>query len=188
MMRRLEQHLIATGSPEAENASAVTQMAKAAVGYAHDLCRSLAPPALESGGLAEALRELAANAETIFKVTCKFEQTGDAVKVDPDASVHLYRIAQVAISNAIRQGGGRRVTVALDQDPTSVTVRVSDDGSGLDPNPLDGEGMGLRIMRYRARMIGASIDLRRREPPPGTIVVCRYAIAPATNLASDARA
>src|SRR4030095_10000180 len=67
MMRRLEQHLAATGSSEAEDARDVSQMAKAAVEYAHDLCRSLSPPALESAGLGEALRELAANVETVFK-------------------------------------------------------------------------------------------------------------------------
>src|SRR5262249_25636725 len=115
MVRRLEQHLTASSSPDADEARRLSELTKTAVEWTHDLSRSLSPPVLESpGGLSEALRELAAHAETIFKIRCTFEQTdGSLPRVDLPTSVHLYRIAQEAISNAVRHGGAKTITVEL---------------------------------------------------------------------------
>src|SRR5438270_558822 len=82
MVRRLERHLVESGSPDAADAENLAQLTKKAVEWTHDLSRALSPPALESKGLGEALRELAANAETIFSIQCTFDQAGDARAVD----------------------------------------------------------------------------------------------------------
>jgi signal transduction histidine kinase len=178
MVRRLEHHLQASSSPDANDAKMLSELTKTAVEWTHDLSRSLSPSVLESprGGLAEALRELASNAETIFKIRCTFEQTGTSLPAtDLPSSVHLYRIAQEAISNAVRHGGAKHVAIELRGTSDALAVRVVDDGAGIEqPNPNgDGEGMGLRIMRYRARMIGATVDVNRRGGG-GTEVTCVF--------------
>jgi signal transduction histidine kinase len=120
-----------------------------------------------------ALRELLANAEAIFRVECAFESSGrtDAIKLA--ASTHLYRIAQEAISNATRHGHARHIWLQLRMDADRLTMRISDDGSGIESSAPSTNGMGLRIMQYRARMIDASIDVAARNEG-GTTITCTY--------------
>src|SRR5207245_2148609 len=120
---------------------------------AHDLCRTLSPPALESAGLAEALRELAANAESIFRIECSVDEQSPIDQPPVGTAVHLYRIAQEAISNAVRHGKAKHVHVRLRNSGGVLVMQIDDDGVGIDPAAASMNGMGLRIMRYRARMI-----------------------------------
>jgi signal transduction histidine kinase len=184
LMRRLQKHLIARGAPEAADAEKVANLANTAVGWTHDLCRSLSPAALESAGLAEGLRELAANAENIFSIACVFEADNEerAATIDVESAGNLYRIAQEAISNAVRHGKATRVDLRLIGRPTAVEIEISDNGTGVaahQPASPDGNGMGLRIMRYRAKMIGADVTVRPRNGG-GTVVACRYPLPTAT--------
>jgi signal transduction histidine kinase len=179
--KRLEQRLATAGSSEAEDACKLTALARTAVAWSHDLSRTLSPPALAFNGLPEALRELAGHAEGIFDIDCTYEQVGDPPDVDVPSRVHLYRIAQEAVSNAVRHGKAKHVDVRLEQSDGSVVLRIVDDGIGIDPAvtrgagaSTSGGGMGLRIMRYRARIIGAAVEVRRL-PAGGTEVACRFA-------------
>jgi signal transduction histidine kinase len=184
MVRRLEHHLTAASSPDAEDARKLSELARTAVEWTHDLTRSLSPAVLETaGGLPEALRELASNAQSIFKIECTFEQDGAALPpVDLASRVHLYRIAQEAISNAVRHGAAKRVEIDLRGTSDALVLRIADDGAGIGHRPgvgegaRDGEGMGLRIMRYRARMIGATVNVARRSGGGGggTEVLCVF--------------
>jgi signal transduction histidine kinase len=175
IMQRLGKRLTSSGAPDAEEAMKVSNMAKTAVEWTHDLCRTLATPALESSGLAEALRELAANAENIFSIECTFDQTGDEHDIELTAGMHLYRIAQEAISNAVRHGAAKHVQIALVGSPRAVDMQIADDGRGINETNKSLDGMGLQIMRYRARMIGATMDVRPQELE-GTIVTCHYVL------------
>jgi signal transduction histidine kinase len=127
--------------------------------------------------LPDALRELAANAETIFNIQCTFDQQSATIPaIEAASSMHLYRIAQEAITNAVRHGAAKHVNIELCGTSDALVVRIVDDGAGI-PNPTagtDGDGMGLRIMRYRARMIGATIDMKRRAGGSGTEVTCLF--------------
>ena len=177
LTRRLEKHLSAAESPDADDAHKLSDLAKTAVEWTHDLCRNLSPPALESSGLAEAFIGLASNTENIFHIQCRFEQAGPTPALDITVGVHLYRIAQEAVSNAIKHGDAKHVQIKLSSAPDGLLVQVIDDGRGIDAAKQSSDGMGLRIMQYRAKMIGASIDVRSRDGS-GTIVTCRYAPAP----------
>ena len=90
---------------------------------------------------------------------------------DHSVAVHLYRIAQEAVSNAIRHGQARRIELGLTANGRSVTLAVADNGTGIPRKLPKRKGMGLRIMRYRAEVIGGAIIV---EPHPGggTRVVC----------------
>jgi signal transduction histidine kinase len=115
---------------------------------------------LSAGGLVAALKRLAHNAETLFGIRCTFEHLG-SVRIDDNVvATHLFRIAQEAVSNAVKHGRAQHVRISLATGRRLVRLRVHDDGIGF-PETLDEErrGMGVRIMHHRARVIGASLDI-----------------------------
>jgi signal transduction histidine kinase len=88
-----------------------------------------------------------------------------------DVALHLYRITQGALSNAMRHSGATRVTVSLEEGAESVRLRIADNGAGL-PAPAEASGgLGLRIMQYRAQLIGATLELRRPTAGGTALVV-----------------
>jgi len=86
-------------------------------------------------------------------------------------AAQLYRIAQEAVRNAVEHGAARDVQINLTFDGDDLVLTIEDDGEGFDVS-ANGNGMGLRIMRYRAQGIGGSCDVHA-GPTQGTIVHCR---------------
>ena len=84
-------------------------------------------------------------------------------------ATHLYRIAQEAINNATRHGKARNIFLFLHAAGRSIRLRVVDDGTGISES--GSEGMGLDIMRYRARLIGGQLTIKTRYSR-GTIITC----------------
>jgi signal transduction histidine kinase len=125
------------------------------------------------------LQELTTNIENMFHVSCRLRCPAPVLITDNAAATHLFRIAQEAVSNAIKHGHARRVEIELTAGREDLQLSVSDDGGGLPSENQRSEGMGLRIMEYRAGMIGGTLSLRP-NPGGGTIVTCS---APATLLA-----
>ncbi len=170
MGRRLEKHLAARGAVEASEATEILRLVNGAVGWTHDLARSLSPPALDREGLTAALRELCGNAKAVFQVKCELHGADRPVFTELSAGVHVYRIVQEAIHNAVRHGKATAISVRLECRDGGERVEVSDDGAGFDPAGVVG-GMGLRIMRYRAKMIDAAIEVRS-VPGSGATLAC----------------
>lgn len=181
--RSLARGLESDGSPRAEDAKEVAQFVKEADVYARGLARGLVPVELEANGLASALARLAEVSERLFGITCTVEATGtDAgIAALPEPS-HLFRIAQEALSNAVRHGRARRVGIVLSVGPERVRLRITDDGVGFaatsrsDTTDMRGEtdvarGMGVRIMHYRARIAGGTLEIRPGVEG-GTVVSC----------------
>ena len=126
---------------------------------------------LDEQGLATALARLAKNAERLFGITCTFEEIGSPLIYDANVATHLYRIAQEAVSNAVKHGRASMVRMMLAAGEDQVRLRIQDDGVGF-PDHLDEDhGMGVRIMQYRARMINGVLDIRS-EPRGGTVITC----------------
>ena len=91
---------------------------------------------------------------------------------DNSVATHLYRIAQEAVSNAVKHGKAPHVRMVLASGWGRVRLRIVDDGIGF-PEDLDEDrpGMGVRIMQYRARVIGATLEITRGMDK-GTIITC----------------
>lgn len=185
MTKQLEHRLTVENSTYAARADKILKLAEKAVEWTHDLSRSLSTPALETQGLTEALQELVTNAENLFGIECTYEQTGEVALRDLTATVHLFRIVQEAISNAVKHGQAKRVLVRLSRLGDDVSIQIADNGLGIEPAEEPQDGMGLRIMRYRARMIGAQIDVQHgngraenQGEQRGTLVTCRYQLPP----------
>ncbi|MDQ3113830.1 MAG: ATP-binding protein [Actinomycetota bacterium] len=126
---------------------------------------------LDTAGLSVALQDLASSIEQMFQVRCHVTCDQPVVPVDdPTVLIHLYRITQEAISNAIRHGRARNVYVDLVHAGERTLLSIEDDGVGIDPVGSR-VGLGMRTMRHRARLIGATLTVEPREGA-GTVVSC----------------
>lgn len=156
LARRLE----ARDDPAATDVAEITELIREADQHARGLARGLVPVDLEASGLASALQRLVVNAERLFGIRCTFTEVGSVLLHDNTIATHLYRIAQEAVSNAVKHGRAKTVKVSLAGGSNQLRLRIQDDGVGF-PEELDEEtrGMGVRIMHYRARIIGANLEI-----------------------------
>jgi signal transduction histidine kinase len=123
-----------------------------------------------------AFRDLAKTTTERFQIDCRFEAPDPVLVDDPATSTHLFRIAQEAISNAIKHGRAHTVSIRLFLQGEELNLVIRDDGEGFrEPSP-EGQGMGLHIMRHRAAMIGANLIIERQTP--GTAVTCKVRSEP----------
>lgn len=146
------------------------RMVKAAE-QTRNLARGLSPIDLDRHSLASAIRELAANAEQLFGISCSIDCDKTVSTKDASVAMNLYRIAQEAITNAVRHGKARNIKIGLTSAHGWLTLTVENDGLGFPGEPCDDNGMGLRIMRHRAEVINGSIDIRKGAEE-GTVVTC----------------
>jgi signal transduction histidine kinase len=154
---------------EADTANELVKLLQDAVVQTRDLAHELVPAKVNRLGLVLALESLAQSVGRLHGVTCSFQFHGGSPNWDEQAAIHLYRIAQEAINNATRHGKARNILVFLEAADHSISLRVLDDGVGVSESCS--EGVGLRIMRYRAQSIGGEVTVERRNGP-GTTVSC----------------
>jgi signal transduction histidine kinase len=158
---------------EAAVAAEVTELLEQGVGQIRDLARGLMPVQMYEAGLAAALEQLAASVSRLQNTTCRFQQEGQVRVEVSSVAIHLYRIAQEAIHNAIRHGRAHTVEISLQKNGSTGMLIIQDDGCGLSRAPARSDGMGLSIMEYRLHLIGG--DLEIDEPKMGgTIIRCAF--------------
>ena len=155
------------------HAASIVELIRDGARQAWMLARGLSPVTLESHGLMSALRELTANSGKLFQIACRFDCPRPVLVPNNAVATHLYRIAQEAITNAVKHGHARSIVVSLRRARSSVTLAVADNGNGLPRDVRTVQGMGLRIMQYRAETIGASLSFERANRR-GTIVLCKF--------------
>lgn len=166
----LQGKLAAQSSPEAVDASGVVQLVEEAIELTRQLVLGLAPIPMAGEGLTDALRQLAASIGERTRIRCEFV-CRDPVNVrDSETGMHLYRIAQEAVHNAVKHAKAARIVIRLSRDGDTIVLCVQDNGIGL-PQPVPKGGMGLRIMSYRAAMIRATVAVERGVDG-GTLVTC----------------
>jgi PAS domain S-box-containing protein len=150
------------GVVESAEAERIGTLLNEAVQQTRGVARGLFPVRLDESGLESALAELAANTSSLFRIHCHFSSEQPFPKVDAGVSLHLYYIAQEAVSNAAKHGKAANVIIAVTRVRDRFTLCVQDNGSGFQLPVVGASGMGIRIMRYRARMIGSTLDLKSR--------------------------
>jgi two-component system CheB/CheR fusion protein len=174
MSEVLEQKLASKARPEAAEAGRIAERVRGAIEQTRMLARGLSPlDEMHSADLLTALAELASNTAGIFHVRCRFRAESPVVVEGAAVSTHLYRIAQEAVSNAIRHGGADNITISLEAEGDEAVLSITDNGSGFAEPKKEGQGMGMRIMRFRAGMIGGALDIRPATGG-GALVSCRF--------------
>ena len=157
--------------PSAVDAARIQTLLSESITTTRDLAKSFYPVELERGGLILALQDLAVRTERLAKICCSV--TGEShFHFQKSSEIHLFRIVQEAISNALKHGDAAKIEINCQAKDGVWTLTVTDDGSGFAPSEhLDGIGMGLNIFQFRARLIGAKIDVRKGNEG-GCIVTC----------------
>jgi signal transduction histidine kinase len=165
--------MAASGSEEAAKvAASIATQAQGAVARCKEMAQGLLPFELETYGLIIALQALADRVADAYKISCEFIRKNDVAINDNNIALNLYRIAQEATSNAIRHGRAHRIVISLSSDLGMLYLSICDDGrgiSGIDTEHGSVVGVGVKIMHYRARQLGATVELVSR-PEGGTEV------------------
>lgn len=182
----IAQRIAAGNCPSAEEAEKVTQLVSQAIGWTRDLARGLSPVTLETAGFVAAMEELTDNAASLFRINVAWNYDGPEIEMDRHKALHLFRIAQEAISNSVKHGKARRIDVDLVVRGDELQVRVTDDGCGLSAKTRANPGLGLQIMKYRARMVGAVLSVGCPDGNDrGTVIECACSISgPALGFAN----
>jgi signal transduction histidine kinase len=163
---------LGSASPDVQkHAGQICEFLRQAVSHTRALAHGLAPFKVETGGLQAALRELAQTTSAIRRIKCRLESSEPVSVQDGEAVTHLYRIAQEAVSNAVRHSRATEVVIRLLSQNGKLRLEVADNGKGLLPAPKSERGMGLQIMKHRATVIGAELKFESL-PGKGVTVIC----------------
>ena len=133
------------------------------------LARDLYSQMLEAEGIVAAFRKFAAQTERVFGVSCRVENHLDLDEVPLLTQRYLYQIGREAVLNAVKHAQATSIEIDLLRDAAQLTLSVRDDGIGAKSTRSD--GMGSTLMKARARIIGATLEIVAREPR-GTVVRC----------------
>jgi PAS domain S-box-containing protein len=173
MSKVQEQKLAEKSLAEAAGAAKIVDLVNQAIYTTRQLARGLLPVLSDSHGLMSALQEWASEVEQLFHIECRFECDDPVLNPDDTVATHLYRVAQEAVHNAIKHGRAKHVVISLAAGQNEAVLKVQDDGCGM-PDVLPNQsGMGLRIMNYRAGMIGGTLRVERVSGK-GTLVTCVF--------------
>jgi PAS domain S-box-containing protein len=160
---------------ETADAAKLVKLVNEAIHKTRELARGLLPVVSDEHGLMSALQLWAAEVEDIFNVPCRFQCDTPVLIQDDGIATHLYHIAQEAVHNALKHGRSKSIWIGLTAEHGRGTLLVKDDGSGIAELREHSQGMGLHIMKYRAGMIGGTLDVRP-DLIRGTIVTCTFPI------------
>ncbi|PKL42380.1 MAG: hypothetical protein CVV41_14665 [Candidatus Riflebacteria bacterium HGW-Riflebacteria-1] len=159
-----------------ERVGQIENLVNQALDQARHLAHGLAYIEVKPSGILSHLKKLAAQANAVFGGDCKVKAVSKVVLRDAESATHLYRIAQEAVHNAIKHSGSPKVEIRLEINAETGRMTVKDFGKGLPSRSSRPRGIGLQLMRLRARLIGGSIRfVNRRER--GFQVVCTFPLA-----------
>jgi two-component system, chemotaxis family, CheB/CheR fusion protein len=165
----LSKRLDGSNGDVAEIVSQIATQAQASVEQVRQLSKGLFPVEVDADGLAHALRRLAETTSRLGETRCTVEETEGVLVGDNRIATELYRIAQEAVTNALKHADAHTISVRLVAEAGTTILSIADDGRG--GAAPEGQGMGMRIMRYRAQSIGASLTVESAAHA-GTVVTC----------------
>jgi signal transduction histidine kinase len=171
MIKGLERRLAQQQHAGAGEASAIRELIEQAIHHTHNLAHQFGSLDVSGNDFSAVFRELAANAEKMFGISCTLTLHGEIPVLPGNGIVQLCKIAQEAISNAVKHGKATRVLIGATVDSDKLVLIVRNDGVPFSVPEGKKNRMGLRIMNYRANTIGATFDVRP-DQKYGTIVTC----------------
>lgn len=167
----LAERLAQKDSLDAASASKVVSLVEEAILLARGMAKGLYPVQTDPDGLMQALDEFASTTSKMFGVDCRFECHSPVLVHVTATATHLFRIAQEAVGNAIKHGEVTQITIQLEEGDTGLRLAISDNGVGISSRQPTAQGMGLRIMADRAKVVGGQLSVGTTIKG-GTEVVC----------------
>ena len=175
MTQSLAEKLAEGSVPEVSDAARIQALVNQAIRQTRVLSRDLTSAELDETDLAASLQALARHVEGLFEASCRFRSQGTIPPVSEGVARQLFYIAQEAATNAIKHGRPRHVWIVLAGLPDRLSLTIRNDGVAFSGVPAANTGMGLRIMNYRARVIGAALEVGT-DRESGTVVHCALPI------------
>lgn len=143
---------------------------------ARDLSHNIVPIDIEEQGVSYAFNNFASQLQNMHDVNCelKYDNTVYDLK-NIEIATHLYRIAQEAAKNASIHGDADNIRITFKSDVDYLYLNIEDDGTGIPDFEVNGEGIGISIMRHRIDLIGGSFELKNTSDlgDTGTTIKCR---------------
>jgi signal transduction histidine kinase len=164
----LQQKLEKQVPNEAKQLAEIRNLIRESIEKTRRLSRGLYPVHVIDHGLEAALEELLAEIEQLFPIRCSLSYDTRAELLGSHQAPHVYYIIREALFNAARHAKPQRIAIVIRRTNQRLTVTISDDGQGILEKDKK-KGMGLHTMHYRAKAIGAELDIRPDEQG-GTIV------------------
>lgn len=155
LQRKLEE----SGGKEVTDAAKIVGLIDDAITQARDVAKGLYPVRLDEEGLETALLALANGASKRAGLRCSVNVEEVPSALSEGTAVQLYRIAQEAVNNALKHAEATQLDIEFESSVSSFDLRIKDNGSGMPADARKGEGMGLHIMEYRAKAIGAKLEV-----------------------------
>ncbi len=162
MSELLKKKLQENSVPSIGDVEKIRSLIEQAIQKTRRLSRGLCPVFLADHGLESLLQEMASNINEVYGITCRFYYQRSILIDDISICTHIYYIVHEAIYNAIRHGKADRITIDLLYENNIVTLTTADNGIGIQ-NHEDSQGMGLKIMNFRANMIGADLTISSNQ-------------------------
>lgn len=158
------------GTPEEARAARLVEELDRTRAQVRAMARGLPTVDVDAAGLKTALQQVAQCVGQLYEVDCRVE-CPHSLHVEDAVATQLFYMAREAVVNAAKHGRPRSIHVQIDSQPGRLILKVNDDGAGLADGANMGSGMGLRIMRCRARMIGADLHIKS-TPGRGVGITC----------------
>jgi signal transduction histidine kinase len=175
LLKAHQQKLQSQDNDQADEVGRILQQVKQAANMTRSIAQGLRPVEFGSGGLMQALQRHVESCGEIYGVNCTLDAPVPVEVADPTAATQLYYIAQEAITNAVKHGKARSICVGLKHEGGQLVLTVSDDGVGMKQGGPPGKGLGLEIMRYRARAAGGSLEVTAGASG-GVVISCRVTV------------
>jgi len=171
----LKDKLATKSAPETAEAEKLVRYVEEGIDLTRNLARGFFSPELEADGLGVALEGLAGNISERFAVNCIFHG-GETIPVrDSALATQLYRIAQEAVINAARHATAENIDIRITVNGSELVLTITDDGVGIPEKLRDSKGLGLRLMRHGAALIGATLSVQRHGGN-GAAAICKLRI------------
>ena len=159
------------GSPLRAELREIGEITQTTLDKVRGLSQTLHPAILDEAGLEGTIRWYLSTVERQFGIAVAYECAGPALLVDPDTSIHIYRVLQEAMSNVARHSGADRAWVRVRMSEPLIELEVEDHGRGFESGGMR-RGLGIVAMRERAELLGGSIEFLR-PPGGGTLIRLR---------------
>jgi PAS domain S-box-containing protein len=156
---------------QADDLEELVRLLKHAMHSARRMAKGLYPTELRDGDLVLAIEGLANTVAATSGIPCELRYDPAFHFKNPDAAIHLYRIVQEALNNAVRHGGASRIAVECSASPERLTITVTNDGRHFTHPPKESHGMGLSLMEHRAHLLGGELAFRPLKTG-GCEVIC----------------
>jgi len=171
----LKDKLATKSVPEASEAEKLVRYVEEGIDLTRNLARGFFSPELEAEGLSVALEGLAENISERFAIDCIFHGEESIPVRDSEVATQLYRIAQEAATNAAKHAAAENIDIRVTVNGSELVLAISDNGVGIQDKLSDSKGLGLRLMRHGAALIGAALSVQRNGGR-GTVATCKLRI------------